>query len=91
MKKPPQAAPNDALAQLVTPALSSAAKRCRYDQRRRAEGKVQLGRIYVEQLTLAEIAMLKGLWGFKNQSQVIEVAVRLLARQTRDGLKEIRL
>lgn len=82
---------DDPLADLAEPALSAAQKRCRYDARRRAEGKVQLGRVYVEKLTRAEIEMLKGIWGFKNQSQVIEVAVRLLARQTRDGLKEIRL
>ena len=81
----------DPLAGIAKPAMSSAVKRDRYDKRLRAAGKVQLGRIYTDKLALAEIAMLKEIWGFKNQSQVIEVAVRLLARQTRDGLKEIKL
>lgn len=76
---------------VAPPPRSDREKERRWDARQREAGKRQVGRVYVEQLTLAEMEMLKAAWGFKNRSQVIEVAVKYLAQQTRDGLKEIRL
>lgn len=61
------------------------------DARAKQSGRVQWGRIYVRLDTMRDVAMLTEQWQFKNRSELVEVAVRHLAKLTRDGLERIEL
>lgn len=70
---------------------TEAQKTRRYDAKVRRTGRVQWGRIYVHLETMKDVAMLSEAWQFKNRSELVETAIRFLAKHTRDGIERIEL
>ena len=73
----------------VETARFSADPMARLDSRRRDMGMVQLGRIYIYHETLDELKWLQLEWGMTNQSGVVDIAIRRLHQQTKEGLQRL--
>ncbi len=63
----------------------------RHYERLKQKGMVQLARLYVTPSTRETMKYLVAQWGFKNRGQMVETALRLLEKQTREGLERIEL
>lgn len=63
-------------------------RRRKSDERQREAGLVRVN-VWVHADTAREVEALQKVWGFVDRGQAISVAVRLLAKETREGLQQI--
>lgn len=63
--------------------------RDRHVRKRLGEGRKQLNAGFVHEKTIEELKWLQNEWGFASRTEVIDIAIRRLYQQTKQGLQRL--